>query len=170
MHHYQFDVRNVRQVNEVVSRFARIKSDRLKTHLASGKQPDAIGWVSRVPQDSNAPVMFSIGDQERIERWYSRLPGGTFGKMQFERMPVAVPPTLTLFVQNPAVDLDRLEIPAHVEVSTGNVPTVFDEWNLKETRADQDRAAPKGSDPDLQRASGDIQKFLAKRRLAESKQ
>ncbi len=41
------------------------------------------------------------------------------------------PPTLTIFVQNDAVDLDKLKIPAGISVEAGYVPTVFHRSNTK---------------------------------------
>jgi hypothetical protein len=49
--------------------------------------------------------------------------------MEFAETPVAVPPTLTIFVGNAAIDLDDLQIPQNIEVSTGYVPTIFWKWN-----------------------------------------
>jgi hypothetical protein len=49
--------------------------------------------------------------------------------MEFTAAPVAVPPTLTIFVQNDSVILDELKIPDGIDVSVGYVPTVFHKSN-----------------------------------------
>ena len=48
-----------------------------------------------------------------------------FGKMPFARVPTAIPPTLTIFVQNPLVELEQLKIPAGIDVFVGQVPVGF---------------------------------------------
>lgn len=74
------------------------------------------------------PVVFSIGEQTRIEEWFKRV-RKPFGRMEFTATPEAVPPTLTIFVQNESIELHKLEIPDGIDVSTGYVPTVFHKSN-----------------------------------------
>ena len=49
--------------------------------------------------------------------------------MEFTATPEAVPPTLTIFVQNEVVKLDELKIPEGIDVLAGYVPTVFHKFN-----------------------------------------
>ena len=53
-----------------------------------------------------------------------------------------MPPTLTVHTRHRAVDLDRLEIPAGLDVSVGDVPTVFHTSNLK-AKGDAGRRRPR---------------------------
>ena len=50
--------------------------------------------------------------------------------MEFTATPVAVPPKLTIFVQNQSVNLDQLEIPKDIGVTRGYVPTRFHKSNI----------------------------------------
>lgn len=77
------------------------------------------------------PVLFTTGDQATVDAWYKRV-RRPFGQIEFTAAPVAVPPTLTIFVGNPAVKLRELKIPKEVEVIHGNVPGTFHVWNDKE--------------------------------------
>ncbi len=60
------------------------------------------------------PIIFSIGDQTRIDEWFKRV-RKPFGVMEFTATPEAVPPTLTIFVQNTVVNLGELKIPEDID-------------------------------------------------------
>src|SRR5690606_13317233 len=81
------------------------------------------------------------GDQKQVDQWYEHLPvvdvAGNergyvdqliyqesfvvpvtrkFGIIRYTACPEAMPPTLTLYVGHPAVDLNRLDLPVTVTV------------------------------------------------------
>jgi hypothetical protein len=123
---YQFQVADVDQVNGLIAKLAEIKFKPVRVYLSPLKEPRGYGWVSSLPEGNDTAVMLSIGDQKRIDEWYRHLPEGRFGVMKFTSVPTAVPPTLTLFVRNKAIDLARLRIPENVEVSLRGIPRCFD--------------------------------------------
>ena len=173
--HYQFRLANTDEVNALLRKFAKVQSENLRVHLSPLSEPRGFGWVSSLPEGNGTPVMLSLGDQEQIDDWFRRLPGGKFGVMEFEKTPIAVPPTLTLYTRNKAIDLDRLEIPENIEVSIGDLPRVFHKANTRSER----EAAQKPqttveveptSDPD--RAAEELKKQIERLKalLAERKQ
>lgn len=161
--HYQFQAGNMQEVNRLIARFAKIESAGLQVRLSLGKEPRGFGWVSQLEAGNNTPILFSMGNQKRLDEWFKRLPEGKFGVMQFEKAPVAVPPTLTLFVQNQAIDVRRLVIPAHVQVSAGYLPGNFHIANLREAKA---APAVKAAelDAETKKAADEIEAFIASRR------
>ncbi len=166
--HFQFVIKNTDEANEVLKLFAEIKAD-LHVHLALGEEPAGIGWVSKLEPGNDTALLLSCGDQNRMNEWYAQLGGRKFGVMEFERCPVAVPPTLTIFVQNKAIDLEALRIPGKIRVSAGHVPGAFHISNLKPS----EKPAPPGKvlkaedvDAATRTALEAIDKFLARRREA----
>lgn len=137
------------------------------------KEPVGLGWVSRIPEGNKIPVIFSIGDQTRMDQWYAHV-RKPFGQIEFEACPVAVPPTLTLFVQNPMIDLDQLKIPAGITVQEGYLPTVFHKSNTKREREEKEKpsALPpipgEPLPPEAQAAHDKIIAFVKKHEAAAS--
>ena len=109
------------------------QAPRRRRALARGRESSRV-WLRRA---AGSPVSTS-GIRGAVARgWWP--PGGSasgakhvrkpFGVMEFTAAPVAVPPTLTIFVQNDSVILDELKIPDGIDVSVGYVPTVFHKSN-----------------------------------------
>jgi hypothetical protein len=128
VHQYAFEIKSTDDINRLITRLAAIKANMLQIRLSHRKEPDGLGWVTRIPQGNRIPVIFSIGDQARIDAWYKQVQK-PFGVLEFTRPPVAIPPTLTIFVQNKLVNLEELKIPKGIGVSMGYVPTVFHKSN-----------------------------------------
>jgi hypothetical protein len=136
VHQYSFKIKSTDDVNRLLEKLAAVKTERTQLRLSPEKEPDSIGWVTRLPEDNFIAAMFSIGDQTQIDEWYKHV-RKPFGTMNFKAAPVAVPPTLTLYVQDKAIDLDALKIPEGIDVSIGGVPTLFHEMNLEKDPADE---------------------------------
>ena len=173
---YAFKVKNTADVNRLIKKLAAVNADLRQIRLSHRQEPQALGWVTRVPEGNAIAVVFSIGDQTRIDQWYKQV-RQPFGVMEFIAAPVAVPPTLTIFVRNEAVKLADLEIPAGIEVSRGYVPTVFHRFNttqeqkqLAEAARRQARGEPPDADEKLdaasQAAAREIDAFLKQRKAA----
>jgi hypothetical protein len=140
---YAFEVKSTDDLNRLIEKLASIKSDIRQIRLSHLKEPNGLGWVTRLPEGNNIPVIFSIGDQSRIDKWYKRV-RKPFGNMEFTAAPIAVPPTLTIFVQNESVKLDDLRIPEGIELASGYVPTVFHRFNTTiEQKREEDAARQK---------------------------
>jgi len=121
---YAFDIRSTADINKLLSQLASVEADSLCVRLCHQPEPSGLGWVTKLPNDNGIAAIFSIGDQEVIDHWYKQM-RKPFGVMEFIDVPVAVPPTLTIFVGNQVVSLDELNIPNKLRVTFGNVPTVF---------------------------------------------
>lgn len=169
---YALEAQSVEDVNRLIAKLAAVKSDLKEIRLCAMKEPVGLGWVTSVPEGNQIPVMFSIGDQTRLDQWYAHV-RKPFGVMEFEACPIAVPPTLTLFVQNPIIDLQRLVIPKEIRVLEGYIPSGFHKSNTKQEREARERPAAgpavKGETPPPEaRAAHDrIVAFLKKRQTAE---
>jgi len=141
---YAFEIKSTDELNRLIEKLAAIKSDLRQIRLSHLKEPNGLGWVTRVPEGNGIAVIFSIGDQARIDEWFKSV-RKPFGVMEFIATPVAVPPTLTIFVQNKVVKLDELKIPEGIDVLVGYVPTVFHKSN---TTIEQKRAKEVVNTPD----------------------
>lgn len=167
---YGFVIATNDDLNRLIQKLASIKSDVRQIRLSHLKEPQALGWVTRLPADNKIAVVFSIGDQSRIDEWYKHV-RKPFGQIKFLAVPVAVPPTLTIFVQNDAVNLDALHIPKGIELTSGYVPAVFHRSNTTVEKK-QEAAAEKIKtttnlvqdplDPTARAAAGKIAAFLKK--------
>ena len=165
---YAMEVKTTDDLNRLIEKLAAVKSDVRQIHLSCLKAPNGLGWVTSAPKDNKIPVIFSIGDQSQIDEWYKHV-RKPFGVMEFTATPVAVPPTLTIFVQNEVVDLDKLKIPEGIAVSSGYVPTVFHRSNTTIEKKQEEEAARKPAakpldlDAASQAAVDRIAEFLKKR-------
>lgn len=168
---YAFVIQSTGDLNRLIAKLAAIRTDLRQIRLSYRKEPDGLGWVTRLPKGNGIPVIFSMGDQSLIADWFKHLeepiapsgsiesllagtgipkanqPERTFGQMKFVAAPTAVPPTLTIFVQNEAVLLEDLKIPKGVEVTAGEVPTVFHQSNTVREQQ-QEKAATNQKMPD----------------------
>lgn len=170
---YAMDAQSVEDVNRLIAKLAAVKSDLKEIRLCAMKEPVGFGWLTSVPKGNQIPMMFSIGDQTRLDQWYAHV-RRPFGQIEFEACPVAVPPTLTIFVQNPVIELERLNIPKEILVLEGYIPSGFHKSNTKQEREARERptAVPpvKGepAPPEARAAHDRIVAFLKKREPAGS--
>ncbi len=171
---YAMEAQSVDDVNRLIKKLATVKTDVKEIRLCAMKEPAGLGWVSSLPKGNKIAAMFTIGDQSRIDQWYAHV-RKPFGQIEFEACPVAVPPTLTLFVQNPLFDLEKLKIPQGVTVEAGYLPSGFHKSNTKQEREQREKpqTAPpvKGEPlpPETQAAHDRILAFLKKREPAVAK-
>lgn len=128
---FSFDAKCSADVQAIIDSFAAIKVRGKQVRLSALEEPANLGWVSRIPEGRKIPVLFTTGDQSTVDSWY-KLVRKPFGQIEFTAVPVAIPPTLTIFVGNPTVKLRELKIPSEVEVVHGDVPGAFHRWNDKE--------------------------------------
>ncbi len=171
VNHFAFDVQSADDLNRIVEKLASIKSDVRQIRLSHLKEPNGLGWVTRLPEGNDIPVIFSIGDQSRIDEWYKHV-RKPFGVMEFTAAPIAVPPTLTIFVQHDSVSLHDLKIPGGIQVESGYVPTVFHRSNTTREREQEAVLQGKGDagrspvledlDPASRKAADAIDAYLKK--------
>ncbi len=129
--HYCFTVKETAELNQLLVKFGKIKSLELDIRLCPMKETRGLGWVTRLKEGNGTVAVFSIGHQEQIKQWYERLgPEKKFGQIEFAKMPEAVPPTMTIYVEHPAVVLDKLKIPVRCNIELGR-PPLFKDMNMK---------------------------------------
>lgn len=133
VHHYALEAKTTEEINDLLITLAAVDTPVRQVRLSYEKEPASIGWVTRLPEKNNIPVMFSIGNQEQVNQWHART-GSPIGKIEFADTPVAVVPTLTIYVRNKVVDLEKLELPEGLKVEVGGVPGVFHKWNKVEDK------------------------------------
>lgn len=144
---YSLEIKSTEKLNRLIIKLSAIKTKVRQIHLSYQKEPAGLGWVTRLPEGNGIPVIFSIGDQSQIDAWYMNV-RQQFGVMKFTKASEAVPPTLTIFVQNRSVDLDKLKIPKGIDVSIGCVPTVFHKSNTTLEREYEKIAASRNVEED----------------------
>ncbi len=140
VNHYGYEIESTDDLNRLIRALAKVKSEIRQVRLATEKEPSGLGWVTRLKEGNGLAAVFSVGDQSRIDEWYKRV-RKPFGVHEFLAAPTAVPPTLTIYVQNEAVDLRKLKIPEGITVSAGGLPGVFHRFNTKGEREREKRAA-----------------------------
>lgn len=141
VNHYAMEIQNMDDLNRLIVKLARIQSDLKEVRLCVMKEPRGLGWVTSLDEGNGIPVMFTLGDQQRMNEWYAQV-RKPFGVMKFVDTPVAVPPTLTIFVMHPLVDLSALKIPTNITVKYGHLPGPFHRSNTTlEKELEQKRQA-----------------------------
>jgi hypothetical protein len=118
---YEFKPQSSEESSSIIESLTKIRSDAIQIQLNPGNEPHAIGFTTVLPEENDIAAVFSIGSQNLIDPWFQRLPEPepgirTFGVHRFTECPKAMPPTLTLYVGHPAIDLNKLDIPANVKV------------------------------------------------------
>jgi hypothetical protein len=139
---YGYKIDGPADVNRLLAALAAIETELVVLRLCPLKEPTVLGWVTRLPEGNATAAIFSLGDQARIDAWYANV-RKPFGKLDFLDVPVAVPPTLTIFVGNATIDLDALEIPERVVVEQGCLPGAFHRFNTKLEKQQDEAAAGK---------------------------
>lgn len=130
VNHYAYDIKSSDDVNRLIAKLDNVKGTK-ELHLCFLKEPRGLGWVTSIDAGNNIPVIFSTGDPARVLQWYNHV-RKPFGVIEFLDMPVAVPPTLTLFVQHDAIKLEELKIPEGMVVKMDYLPRLFHKWNTKQ--------------------------------------
>jgi hypothetical protein len=164
---YAFEIKGTEDVNRLIEKLAATKADLRQIRLSYLPEPSGLGWVTQLPKGNGIAAVFSIGDQGRIDEWFKTV-RKPFGVMEFTAAPVAVPPTLTIFVQHKLVDLNKLTIPKGMTVTSGYVPTVFHRSNTKQEEAEAAQkqntpSVPPNLDPAAQAVADRIAAFLKTR-------
>lgn len=118
---YEFKIHSTDDVNQLIGKLAAIKATNVLVRLNPGKQAAALAFSTVLPEKKRIAAMFSVGEQQRINEWYQRLPESEpgvrkFGVARYKEVPVASPPTLTLYAGHEAIDLEKLVVPASVQV------------------------------------------------------
>jgi hypothetical protein len=121
VNHYALAAKNTDDFNRLIKKLADTKAKGMAVQLSLGKEFPAGGFAFLKP-GNGIPAVVAFGNQVKINQWYSHLeqiePGvRKWGVHRFTAPPKAMPPTLTIYVEHPAVDLARLEIPAAVSVA-----------------------------------------------------
>jgi len=117
---YAFAAKSTDDLNRLIKKLAATKAKGMTVQLALGKEFPAGGFAFLKP-GNDIPAVLGFGNQVRLNQWYSQLeqiePGvRKFGVHRYTEPPTTLAPTLTIYVENAAVDLEKLVIPAEVGV------------------------------------------------------
>ena len=120
VNHYALLAKNTDDLNRLIKKLAATKAKGATVALALGKEYPA-GKFSFLKPGNGIAAVLGFGNQVTLNEWFSHLkeiePGvRQFGVHRYTAPPDAMPPTLTIYVEHPAVDRVKLEIPAEVHV------------------------------------------------------
>lgn len=138
---YAFEIASTDDLNRLIAKLAAVNSELRQIHLSPLKEPEHLGGTHHLPKGNGISVIFSIGDQVQIDEWYKHV-RKPFGMIEFDGVPVAVPPSLTIFVQHKWCKLDEIKIPAGISVSAGYVPMGFYRSNFKSDQSEKEKPLP----------------------------
>lgn len=123
MHHYAFVAKSTDDLNRILKKLAAVDTKGTTVVLALGKEYP-VGNFSFLKKGNSAAAVLAFGNQAIINQWYVHLtaPEGEpgvkkFGVNRYTEPPKAMSPTLTIYVENPAVVVEKLVIPAEITVS-----------------------------------------------------
>jgi hypothetical protein len=119
--HYVFVAKSTDDLNRLLKKLAAVDAKGTTVMLSLGKE-FPVGNFSFLKKGNDASAVLGFGNQTVINKWYAQLkdaePGvKEFGVGRYTEPPKAMPPTLTIYVENPAVDLAKLTIPVGLPVS-----------------------------------------------------
>src|SRR5688572_6973613 len=118
VNHYAFVAKSTDDLNRILKKLAAVDAKGMRVVLALGKEYP-VGNFSFLKKGNNASAVLAFGNQAAINQWYVHLkePEGEpgvkrFGVSRYTEPPKAMSPILTIYVENPAVDIEKLVIPA----------------------------------------------------------
>jgi hypothetical protein len=124
VNHYAFVAKSTDDLNRVLKKLAAVDAKGTTIILTLGKE-FPVGNFSFLKKGNNAAAVLAFGNQATINQWYVHLkePEGEpgvkkFGVHRYTEPPKAMSPTLTIYVENPAVEVEKLVIPAALMVAT----------------------------------------------------
>ncbi|MFT5126970.1 MAG: hypothetical protein ACI8W8_000568 [Rhodothermales bacterium] len=122
VNHYEVNLREHHDLDKIIQKLSAIRCDVVRIQLDPGTEPGALGFTTSLPKGNGTAAIFAIGSQKIIDQWFRGLPEiepgvRKFGVQRYTESPKALPPTLTLFVGHRAIDLEKLAVPARIEVS-----------------------------------------------------
>jgi hypothetical protein len=120
VYQYAFAAKSTDDLNRLIKKLAATKAKGATVELSLGKEYPT-NLLSILKPGNNIPAVVRFGNQVRLNQWYGHLkesePGvKQFGARRYTETPTALAPTLTIYVENAAVDLEKLEIPAEISV------------------------------------------------------
>jgi hypothetical protein len=120
---YVFVAKSTDDLNRVLKKLAAVDAKGMTVVLALGKEYPVSNF-SFLKKGNNASAVLVFGNQAIINQWYVGLrdsdgePGvKKFGVLRYTEPPKAMSPTLTVYVENPAVEVEKLAIPAALTVA-----------------------------------------------------
>jgi len=124
---YEFKIHNTDEVNQLIGKLAAIKATNVVVRLNAGTHAAKFEPAQAASAGGKTAVVFSIGSQQQLNDWYQRLPETEpgvrkFGVQIYKQAPVASPPTLTVYAGCDAIDLEKLKVPASVQVVSDSRP------------------------------------------------
>jgi hypothetical protein len=120
VNHYAFAAKSTDDLNRLIKKLAATKAKGMTVQLSLGREFPA-GGFSFLKPGNNIPAVLGFGNLVKLNQWYFQLPQfepgvRKWGVHRYTAPPKTMPPTLTIYVEHPAVDLAKLAIPAEVHV------------------------------------------------------
>jgi hypothetical protein len=123
VNNYAFVAKSTDDLNRILKKLAAVDGKGMTVVLALGKE-FPVGNFAFLKKGNNAAAVLAFGNQATINQWYVHLkePKGEpgvkkFGVNRYTEPPKAMSPTLTIYVENPTVDIEKLSIPAALTVA-----------------------------------------------------
>lgn len=123
VNHYAFVAKSTDDLNRVLKKLAAVDARGTTVIFTLGKE-FPVGNFSFLKKGNSAAAVLAFGNQTTINQWYVHLrePDGEpgvkkFGVNRYTEPPKAMSPTLTIYALNPAVDIEKLVIPAAITVA-----------------------------------------------------
>lgn len=120
---YVFVAKTNDDLHRILKKLTAVDAKEKTVILALGKE-FPVGGFSFLKKGNNAAAVLAFGNQTMINAWYTHLreavgkPGvKQFGVNRYTEPPKAMQPTLTIYVENPAVNIEKLSIPAEITVA-----------------------------------------------------
>src|SRR5207248_7931181 len=103
-------------VNALIELLGKIETERVVVELS----PRERGWFTEGKKNRAAtPVYLRVDSQKYLDQWFKDLDSDGRKKFGVTECPKAGPPTMTLFVGDSTIDLDKLVLPPRVTLASG---------------------------------------------------
>ncbi|HWN96044.1 MAG TPA: hypothetical protein VNT99_13485 [Methylomirabilota bacterium] len=121
VHYYVFKLSDSVDANRLIQRLAAIRTN-VHLKLNPAREAGALAFTTRMKPGNSHAAVFSLGNQRVLDELFAQrsrarsVPGNS-ASQPAARPAAALPPTFTLYVGHPSIDLSKLGIPDHVNVS-----------------------------------------------------
>jgi hypothetical protein len=111
VHYYLFKPGTPADVNRLIQRLAAIQTN-VHLKLSPAGEAGALAFTTAMKKGNGHSLVFALGNQRVLDEWRRRAePVGSAGNSRPTGRAMAMPPTLTLYVGHPIIDLAKLQIP-----------------------------------------------------------
>lgn len=117
---FEFEISDMRDLNRLIDLFSQVDGPKRIVHLSSTRPISPLRGFNPDLRSPGPPVILTIEKQLVLDFWYRQVPQDqvrkAFGPSAIHHPPIASPPTLTVYIRHPLVDLDQLIIPENISL------------------------------------------------------